>query len=233
MELHERLTATSTAEQPATNGKGTPRARALRGPQEPDSHDRDRRARSAALGGERRSGRDARARRRDGPAPPADRDRDLPRGPRADHRRADRRHPRLRAARATARRRLDHGDHGQRPERDLDRASGTPVRDDGPVHRRIASPADHQQDRRPDRPPHRRGVADGRRPAAGRLPRQRDHPAAVALRAARHDPQVLEEAPDAGRHGQPRHAVRRGRRVPAPVRRRGAQHHGQRRYRHR
>ena len=44
----------------------------------------------------------------------------------------------------------------------------------------IAPAPDHQQDGRGGRPPHRRVVADGRRAAARRLARQRDHPAAVA-----------------------------------------------------
>ncbi len=41
-----------------------------------------------------------------------------------------RRHPRPRPARAAPRRRFDHGDHGQRPSRDLDRARGPALRDD-------------------------------------------------------------------------------------------------------
>ena len=157
--------------------------------------------------------------------------RDLTRGPRADHERADGRHPRLRAVGAAPRRRLDHGDHGQRAGRDLDRASGPPLRDDRALQGRLTSAADHQQDRGADRSPHRRGLADGRRAPARRLTRQRDHPAAVALGPADHDSQVLEEAAHARRHGQPRDDVAGVGRVPADVRQRRAQHHGQRRHR--
>ena len=75
-------------------------------------------------------------------------------------------------------------------ERDLDRAPGPALRDDRPLQRRLAPAPDHQQDGRAGRPPHRRVLADGRRPPARRQPRQRDHPAAVALGPAPDDPQV-------------------------------------------
>ena len=71
---------------------------------------------------------------------------------------------------------------------------GRALRDDGAVRRRLAPAAHHQQDRRADRAPRRRGVADGGRAPARRQPRQRDHPAALAERAAAHDPQVLQAA---------------------------------------
>ena len=92
---------------------------------------------------------------------------------------------------------------------------GRSVRDDSALYGRRPSATDHQQDRRADRTPHRRGVPDGRRPPARRLACQRDHPPVVPLRPAPHDPQVLEEAPHARRHGQHRNAVGRRRRVPA------------------
>ena len=95
--------------------------------------------------------------------------------------------------------------------RDLDRAPGPALRDDCALHGRVAPAPDHQQDRRPGRPADRRGLADGRRAPARRQPRQRDHPAALALGPAAHDPEVLAEAPHPGRHGQHRHALRRRR----------------------
>ena len=76
-------------------------------------------------------------------------------------------------------------------ERRLDRARRDALRDDRPLHRRVAPAPHHQQDRRPGRPPHRRVLADGRRAPARRQPRQRDHPAALPLRPAPHDPEVL------------------------------------------
>ena len=54
--------------------------------------------------------------------------------PRAARRRDRRRHLRLRPARAAARRRLDLGDHGQRPARHLDRAPRPALRDDAALH---------------------------------------------------------------------------------------------------
>ena len=50
--------------------------------------------------------------------------------------------------------------------------------DVGPLPRRVAPAPDHQQDRRPGRPPDRRVLADGRRAPARRQPHQRHHPAA-------------------------------------------------------
>ena len=60
------------------------------------------------------------------------------------------------------------------PYDDLDRArragcTQTTVQ----LQRRVAPAPDHQQDRRPGRPPHRRVLADGRRAPARRQPRQR------------------------------------------------------------
>ena len=56
--------------------------------------------------------------------------------------------------------------------------------------RGAAAPGD-REDRLPRRPPHRRVLAARRRAARGRLPRERDHPAARGLRLHAHDPQVL------------------------------------------
>ena len=73
---------------------------------------------------------------------------------------------------------------------------GPPVPGRRPVHRR-AAPAPHdRQDRRPGGPPRRRGEPHGRRPSAGRQPRQRDHPAAGGRRLAADDPQVLRRPAD-------------------------------------
>ena len=84
-----------------------------------------------------------------------------------------------------ARRHRDRG-HGQRLRPGLRRArrarSSATRRD---VRRRRAPAADHRQDRLAGRPPHRRGLADGRRAPARRQPRQRDHPAARAAAARR------------------------------------------------
>ncbi len=184
MELHERLVTTKPA-------VAAPHEGAVRRPQELDPHARHRRARPAAHRSSAGPGRDARPRDRRHPPAPLRRDGHLPRGPRAAHQRDRRRHPRLRPARAPAGGRLDHGDHGQRARRDLDRASGPSVRDDRAVQRRLAPAPDHQPDGRADRPPHRRVLADGRRPPSRRLARQRDHRAALALGPAPHDPQVL------------------------------------------
>ena len=177
MELHERLTTTRAGDAPGDR-------RAVRRAEEPRPPDGDRRPRAAALQRRRWT------RPRCASASSSDIRRHLAdeTGLSRDDRerlseRDRRRHPRLRPARAAPRRRHDHGDHGQRPVRHLDRAPGPPLRDDGPLQRRVAPAPDHQQDGRPGRPPHRRVVADGRRPPARRQPRQRDHPAAVARRA--------------------------------------------------
>ena len=77
--------------------------------------------------------------------------------------------------------------------------------------RRLAPAPHHQPHGRPDRAPHRRVVADGRRAPPRRLARQRDHPAALALGPAPHDPQVLAQAPRAAGHGQHRLALARSR----------------------
>ena len=214
MELHERLVTTKPAVAAA------PQQGAVRRPQELDPHARHQRARPAADGPGDRPRRHARPRHRGHPPAPLRRDGHLPRRPRAAHERDRRRHPRLRAARAAPRRRLDHGDHGQRPGRDLDRASGPPLRDDRALQRRLAPAPHHQPHGGADRAPHRRVLADGRRTPPRRLARQRDHRAALALRAAPHDPQVLAQAPRAPGHGQHRLAQRGVGRLPAAL------HHG-------
>ena len=79
----------------------------------------------------------------------------------------------------------DHRDHGQRRRTTSGSSAQARLhRDDGPLHRRVAPAPDHQQDRRPGRPADRRVLADGRRAPAGRQPRERGDPAAVAERAA-------------------------------------------------
>ena len=108
--------------------------------------------------------------------------------------RDQRRRPRLRAARAAAPRHDRDRDHGQPLRRGLRRARRPDRAHRRRVLRRGASGADHRADRHAGRPSHRRGFADGRRPAAGRQPRERDHPAPLAGRADAHDPEVLPRA---------------------------------------
>ena len=58
---------------------------------------------------------------------------------------------------------------------------------------RVAPAADHHEDGRPDRAADRRVVSDGRRPPTGWLARERDRPAALALRPVADDPEVRAE----------------------------------------
>ena len=103
----------------------------------------------------------------------------------------DVRHPRLRAARPAARRRHHHRGDVQRLRRHLGGAR-RPHRAHRPVvHRRHPVPRGDRQDRVGRRPARRRGLADGRRPPARRLPRQRHHPAAGPPRLGAHHPEVL------------------------------------------
>ena len=110
MELHERLT-TTTAPRAGAAREREPFAE-LKNQRPPAG---DRRARPAALQRHDRT----RPRCASASSPTirqhlADGDRHLARRPRAARERDRRRHPRLRPARAPARRRLDHRDHGQR-----------------------------------------------------------------------------------------------------------------------
>ena len=73
--------------------------------------------------------------------------------------------------------------HGQRAQRRLGGARRQAAQDAGPLQRRASPAADHQQDRRADRAPDRRVLADGRRAPARRQPRQRRAAAAVARSA--------------------------------------------------
>ena len=117
-----------------------------------------------------------------------------------------RRHPRLRADRAAAPRRVGHGDHGQRLRQHLRRAWRQDRAGADQVRRRRPPPADHRQDRLDGRPARGRVVADGGRSASRRKPRQRDHPAAGARRAVADHPQVRPRGADDERpdpHGQP------------------------------
>ena len=122
---------------------------------------------------------------------------------------AHRRHPRLRPARTAARRRHRHGGHGQRPDQVYVERAGKLERTPAALRRRRAPDAHHRQDRLAGRPPHRRVVADGRRPPAGRQPRQRDHPAARSHRPDADDPQVRARAVHDQRPDLVRHASRR------------------------
>ena len=129
------------------------------------------------------------------------------------HERDRRRHPRLRTARAPARGRLDHGDHGQRPGRDLDRAPGPPLRDDGALQRRLA----------PRRIINRMVAQIGRRidesspmvDAHRTAPRQRDHRTRSPARCSR-SASSRASARAAG-HGQHRLALGGVGRLPAPL----------------
>ena len=81
------------------------------------------------------------------------------------------------------------------------------------LRRRDPPPPHHRQDRGPGRPAHRRGHADGRRPPARRLPRQRGHPPAGHRRPVPHHPEVLQgpvpdRRPDPVRHAQRRTSAR-------------------------
>ena len=60
----------------------------------------------------------------------------------------------------------------------------------GRLPRQRAPAPDHRPDRLAGRPPGRRDLADGRRPAAQRLAVQRDHPPAGPRRPGGHDPDV-------------------------------------------
>ena len=111
----------------------------------------------------------------------------------------------------------------QRRRRRLDRARRQALRDHRALHRRVPSAPDHQQDRLADRPPYRRSVADGGRALARRKPRQRDHPAAFALRPAAHDPKVQPASAGPRGHDQHRVALDRVRRLPVPLHRGAAE----------
>ncbi len=76
------------------------------------------------------------------------------------------------------------------PEEDLRREGGPDPAVGGRLPRQRAPAPDHRPDRLARRPPGRRDLADGRRPAAQRLAVQRDHPAAGPRRRRGHDPDV-------------------------------------------
>ena len=76
--------------------------------------------------------------------------------------------------------------------------------------------AHHRQDRLPGRSAHRRGLADGRCAPARRQPRERDHSAALASGAGRHDPEVLARPLHDGRPDRLRHAHAARRRTSSP-----------------
>ncbi len=120
----------------------------------------------------------------------------------------------LRAARAVPARPGHHRDHGQRPEHDLHRAQRQDRGGRGRVHRRQPPAPHHRQDRRTGRSPRRRVVADGRRPAARRQPRQRGDPAARHRRPDADDPQVRRRPVRVRGPRRVRHLHHDGRRVP-------------------
>ena len=105
-----------------------------------------------------------------------------PRRARPDARADHRRDHRPRAARAAPARREHHRSHGQRATPGLHRAGRQDRADHGRLPERRPRHADHRPDHCPDRPPRRRVEPDGRRPTHRRLPRERDHPAALADR---------------------------------------------------
>ena len=216
MDLQERLAGVRPADE-ADAG------RPVRRGQEPDPPRSHRRPRAAAVQHGDEPGGAALPGARRHPRPARARERPRARGPRAAGRRDRRRHPRPRPARAAAGRRHRDGDHGQRPARHLGRAPWPAEPDAGPLQRRVAPAPHHQQDGRPGRAAHRRVLADGRRPAARRQPRERDHPAALAVGAAGDDPEVLQAAPRSDRPRAHRHAEHGDGRVHPALRPRRAQ----------
>ena len=110
-----------------------------------------------------------------------------------------RRDVRLRAARALAQGRQDRRHHDQRAQERLCRERREDPEVGSRLPRQRAPAADHRPDRLPRRPPRRRDLADGRRPAARRLAVQRHHPAPGARRAGGHDPDVRLQAALPGR----------------------------------
>ena len=146
---------------------------------------------------------------------------------------ADRRHPRLRPARALPRRRHRDRGHGQRRRERLRRAQRQDRAHPVTLRRRRAPDAHHRQDRLAGRPARRRVLADGGRAPPRRQPRQRDHPAARADRADADDPEVLARPVHDQRPDHVRNAVAARRAVPRRVRQGQAEHPDLRRNRHR
>ena len=99
-----------------------------------------------------------------------------------------------RAARAAAARHDHLRHHGQHLQHGLHRAVRQAGADRRPLPRQRPPAADHQPHRVAGRPPDRRVVADGRRPPARRLPRQRDHPAPGHRRPDPVDPPLRRQA---------------------------------------
>ena len=87
-------------------------------------------------------------------------------------------------------RRQHHRDHVQRVRRDLDRAQGQDRAQRDRLHLAAPVPANHRPHGARRRPPGRRVVAHGGRPARRRLPDQRHRPAAGAAGAGAHHPEV-------------------------------------------
>ena len=120
-------------------------------------------------------------------------------------------------------RRLGHRGHGQRAEPDLHRARRQDPSGRHALPEQRACPADHRPDHHPARTPHRRLEPEGRCPPRRRLPRQRDHRAAVPGRAGHHGPQVRQEAVHGGRPDRVRNRHGRDVRIPGRLRQGQAQ----------
>ena len=144
-----------------------------------------------------------------------------------------RRAVRPRAARAAAEGPVDLGHPRQSRRPDLHRARRTDRGDRHRLPRRQAPDADHRADRQRRRPAHRRVEPDGRCPPAGRLARQRDHPAAGARRAGDVDPPLPHRSARRQRSRRTRIADRADARLPQGCGRRAAEHHRLGRHRRR
>ena len=144
-----------------------------------------------------------------------------------------RRAVRPRSARAAAQGPVDLRHPGQPRRPGLHRARRPDRGDRHRLPRRQAPDADHRADRQRRRPAHRRVEPDGRCPPAGRLARQRHHPAAGARRPGDVDPPLPHRSARRQRPRRPRVADRADARLPEGRRRRAAEHHRLGRHRRR
>ena len=113
--------------------------------------------------------------------------------------RGARRRVRARPAGAAAARRRHQRHPGQHPPQRVRGARWRARARDGHVPGRSAPAPRHRSHCQRRRPPHRRQLADGGRPAGRRVARQRDHPAARGGRADPVDPAVSGRAAQGGR----------------------------------